>query len=366
MGDASTVQSVAVEPNFGGSDHRVVSCEIQCPVPKITFAKKKIRLYSKGDYVALNDEVKNFDWNSYLNSKCIETNWSRFKRKYEELLDKYVPFKLVQIGQRHKPPWGNYRSIAKAKVNRRKAKIHAEKTGLVADKILYEDAQDHVNVTITQAKGHYEDKLVEELNTNPKRFWNYTRHFSRSTSTIDFLHDCGERISDDTKKAELLNDFFASVLTDESDINKSEMPDLGENVDSVLKDISWDPEDVRFKLIQLKADKAAGPDLVSVNVLRNCPDFDTPLCILFNQSMQTGMVPQDWRDANITPLHKKGPRSCKKNYRPVSLTSQVVKIMERLIQDSILSILRENKTISCHQHGFQAGCLCYPVVIMLV
>ena len=210
VGDASTVQSVVVEPNFGGSDHRVVCCEIQCPVPKITFAKKKIRLYSKGDYVALNDEVKNFDWNSYLNSKCIETNWSRFKRKYEELLDKYVPFKLVQIGQRHKPPWGNYRSIAKAKVNRRKAKIHAEKTGLVADKILYEEAQDHVNVTITQAKGHYEDKLVEELNTNPKRFWNYTRHFSRSTSTIDFLHDCGERIVDDTKKAELLNDFRIS------------------------------------------------------------------------------------------------------------------------------------------------------------
>ena len=86
--------------------------------------------------------------------------------------------------------------------------------------------------------------------------------------------------------------------------------------------------------------------------------FDSPLCLLFNQSLQTGCVPQDWRDSNITPLHKKGSRADKCNYRPVSLTSQVVKVMERLLQDSILNIVKMNKTICCHQHGFQAGCSC--------
>ena len=104
--------------------------------------------------------------------------------------------------------------------------------------------------------------------------------------------------------------------------------------------------------------KASGPDQISVNVLRNCLDFDVPLCLLFNQSIQTSILPQDWRDANVTPLHKKGPRSKKQNYRPVSLTSQVVKLLERLIQDSLLSLLQENGTITCHQHGFQSGCSC--------
>ena len=79
---------------------------------------------------------------------------------------------------------------------------------------------------------------------------------------------------------------------------------------------------------------------------------------------KTGSVPQDWRDANVTPLHKKGPRSDKKNYRPVSLTSQVVKILERLMQDSILKLLQENGTISCHQHGFQSGCSCVSQLLL--
>lgn len=118
------------------------------------------------------------------------------------------------------------------------------------------------------------------------------------------------------------------------------------------------PSDVRVKLTKLAGNKASGPDLISVNVLRNCPDFDVPLCLLFNQSLQTGMLPQDWRDANVTPLHKKGPRSKKQNYRPVSLTSQVVKILERLVQDVLLNLLQKNETITCHQHGFQAKCSC--------
>lgn len=270
VGDASSVQSVIVGDSFGGSDHNMVCMEILCPVPKISFAKRKIWLYSKGDYEGMCVEVQNFDWTSYLSSKSIETNWARFKRKYEELMEKHIPFKLIQIGQRHKPPWSNYRSIQRAKLSRRKAKVAAKRSGLVADQILYEDAQNAVNETITQAKGHYENKLVDELETNPKRFWNYTRHFSRSTSTIDCLHDSGERITDDSRKAEMLNDYFISVLTDETEINRSEIPEAGENVEHVLKDIHWDPEDVREKLMKLKMNKASGPDLINVCVLKNC------------------------------------------------------------------------------------------------
>ena len=78
-----------------------------------------------------------------------------------------------------------------------------------------------------------------------------------------------------------------------------------ENVSHVLRDVNINPAMVRVKLLKLKGNKASGPDLISVNVLRNCPDFDVPLSLLFNQSVQTGSVPQDWRDAHVTPLHKK-------------------------------------------------------------
>ena len=74
--------------------------------------------------------------------------------------------------------------------------------------------------------------------------------------------------------------------------------------------------------------------------------------------MATGVVPQDWRDANVTPLFKKGSRNKVNNYRPVSLTSQVCKLLERIIYDQIYRTLIENGTISCDQHGFQEKCSC--------
>jgi hypothetical protein len=74
-----------------------------------------------------------------------------------------------------------------------------------------------------------------------------------------------------------------------------------------------------------------------------------------------GHVPQDWRDANVTPLFKKGSRSIATNYRPVSLTSQIVKLFERLIQDAIITHITRNRIISCHRHGFQRMCSCKRV-----
>ena len=67
---------------------------------------------------------------------------------------------------------------------------------------------------------------------------------------------------------------------------------------------------------------------------------------------------QDCRDANITPLFKNGFRIAPNNYRPVSLTSQVVKIPKRIIYDELMELATKNKTISYDQHGFQDKCSC--------
>ena len=69
-------------------------------------------------------------------------------------------------------------------------------------------------------------------------------------------------------------------------------------------------------------------------------------------------VNADWRDANITPLFRKGSRLSPNNYRPVSLTSQVVRILERIIYDQLMDFIVSNQIISCEQHGFQKHCSC--------
>ena len=69
-------------------------------------------------------------------------------------------------------------------------------------------------------------------------------------------------------------------------------------------------------------------------------------------SYRTGILPSDWKSANVIPIHKKGPTKCASNYRPISLTSEVVKVMEIVIRRKIVSFLVSNSLIDNMQHGF--------------
>ena len=84
-----------------------------------------------------------------------------------------------------------------------------------------------------------------------------------------------------------------------------------------------------------------------------------PLMMLFRKSMETGEVPEQWREGNVTAIFKKKGSRCEPgNYRPVSLTSQIGKIFERLIRDRVVKFLEENNKLRDSQHGFRARRSC--------
>ena len=76
------------------------------------------------------------------------------------------------------------------------------------------------------------------------------------------------------------------------------------------------------------------------------------LSIIFERSWRTAEVPEDWRKANVTPMFKKGKKEDRGNYRPVSLTSILGKMMEQLILEVIIKQVEEKKVIRNSQHGF--------------
>ena len=79
--------------------------------------------------------------------------------------------------------------------------------------------------------------------------------------------------------------------------------------------------------------------------------MSTPLTKLFNLSLEEGIVPSEWKEANITPLFKKGLTNKSENYRPVSLTSVVCKLLETLIRDHMVEFLVKHKLINTSQQG---------------
>ena len=77
------------------------------------------------------------------------------------------------------------------------------------------------------------------------------------------------------------------------------------------------------------------------------------LAQLFQQSLSSGKLPLDWISSNVVPVHKKGDKHLPSNYRPISLTSIVVKIMERIIHRQLIATLEHHNILDDCQFGFR-------------
>ena len=160
--------------------------------------------------------------------------------------------------------------------------------------------------------------------------------------------------------AVILNSFFHSVFITEDTSSLPEMDNIftgTENDTLKIEEIS--ENDVAKHLRNLDPNKSTGADQISARLLRECQnELVLPLKLLFNRSLQEGLVPSLWKCANVTPIFKKGSKSEASNYRPISLTSVVIKIFERILKDKITSFLDKHNLIIDTQHGFRNNRSC--------
>ena len=87
-------------------------------------------------------------------------------------------------------------------------------------------------------------------------------------------------------------------------------------------------------------------------------EISAPLAAVFNLSLEYEVVPLEWKEANIIPLFKKGSRNKSEDYRQVSLTSVIFKLLERLIKDHLVDFLVKHNLINPSQRGFLKGRSC--------
>ena len=116
-------------------------------------------------------------------------------------------------------------------------------------------------------------------------------------------------------------------------------------------------EAVLKKLDSLDTNKSVGPDNIHpMNSLRRLAnELEEPLTVIFQKSLNEGQLPDDWRNAIISPIHKKGSKVTASNYRPISLTSIACKILESFVKEAVIKFLTEEKLISSKQYGFMNG-----------
>lgn len=117
---------------------------------------------------------------------------------------------------------------------------------------------------------------------------------------------------------------------------------------------SLDSSPTKKLMYSLDPNKAPGPDGISPRVLKElAPEIAPILADIFRQSIETGQVPADWKEAFVTPIYKKGEHCDPSNYRPVSLTSVPCKLMEHIIVSQLMQHLEANSILCDQQHGFR-------------
>ena len=163
-------------------------------------------------------------------------------------------------------------------------------------------------------------------------------------------------VDEDIDIGETMVSYFSTVHTN---YRGEEMPEMSDITNKQIKDIKITPELVEKKLKDLNPHKSCGADGVHSYVLREtAKSMSIPLALIYQKSLDEGVCPEEWKCANVTPIQKKGDWTEPSNYRPVSLTSQVCKVLESIIRDRIVQHLTDNKLLNDAQHGFREGRSC--------
>ncbi|KAK4813791.1 hypothetical protein QYF61_026373 [Mycteria americana] len=180
-------------------------------------------------------------------------------------------------------------------------------------------------------------------------------HVSAALAT--FLRNIVTKVEE---KAEVLNASFASFFNSNTSCSLgTQPPELEDRDGEQNKAPIIQGEMVSDLLHHLDTHKSMGLDGIHPRVLRELVEVLTkPLSILYQQSWLSGEVPLDWRLANVMPFYKKSQKEDPGNYRPVSLTSVLGKVMEQIILSAITWHIQDNEAIRPSQHGFMKGRFC--------
>ncbi|KAK2166213.1 hypothetical protein NP493_1331g00010 [Ridgeia piscesae] len=205
---------------------------------------------------------------------------------------------------------------------------------------------EYINNTITQG-----------LQTNnSKPFWKYIKSRKQDNIGVAPLKKNGSLVCDSKEKAEILLDQFQSVFTRDGG---SAPPHLDPPQHPIISDININTAGVCKLLKAINPHKACGPDQIPNVILKNCADTLSPaLRDIFQRSLDTAVLPSDWRTANVSAVFKKGDKHLPENYRPISLTSVPCKILEHIIYRHLMTYLEEHNILTDLNHGFRAGFSC--------
>lgn len=336
------------DSGLGCSDHFPIKFNLKLSSRRKKSTKRYVYNFKKADWVHMNSDFENTDWDSIFANKNMEDSWDAFKVKFLEVSNRHIP--RIKINDEFQPPW--YDSEVH-ELFKKKQWFHKRWKKSKSD-LHYIKFAECRKLFKNLVEKKLEDNFTDETNNNliTKKFWSYIKSKSNSHRIPEVISYNNRVRSSPKDQSELFNEYFYDQFSSASAYNI----DLDFTNDEQYK-VDFSPNLIKKHLIDINPNKAQGPDLIHGRILKTCANsLAHPLSKLFMMSYKTGCIPADWKIANVVPIHKKGSKIEASNYRPISLTSLVMKIYEKVIRDELLS--RCGHLIDQRQHGFMASKSC--------
>ena len=342
------------------TDHGVVCFEFRASTKAQHKVNRTVYDYRRGDFEGLRRALESINLcNLVRDSENIDLAWTEWKDVFMSAVSDYIPTRKIK--GRNTPPWisGEIIHILRKKET---ARLKLRKpTASEQQRQKYKELRKKAKIMIQESRENYFGSLDSDLARRPKRFWSIFKLTSKSRSFPESMSSCEQnelstQASTPRRIAELFNSYFASVFSAPSEV-RSHPVWSSPSVGPFITDLQISVTEVQAHLRQLDVNKATGSDGIPSRLLKEAAEQIAPsLTKLFNKSLQLGVVPSDWKLANLVPVFKKGKREHVENYRPISLLSVISKILERCVLAGLKDHLQQK--ISLFQHGFLAGRSC--------
>lgn len=307
--------------------------------------------FKKAKFDELNDYVGKIDFESAFN-RCSSVDDMVLFFYYILYIgfEWFVPKK--ESRNRKYPPWYNK---TLRRLRNKKNRIFRRYCSSARCPLLYESYKFLRRKFVNYQNFLYREYLLnvqKNLKADPSAFFSFVKIKSKLPnvpSTLSFNNKTATNLMD---ICELYADFFDDVYKVDGDSSGNSWTDIKKIVD--IGNISVTGKQVYDCLSKVKLKKSIGPDMVPPIVLRNCASTLTaPLCMIFNESLSTGVFPSCWKESYITTLFKSGSRKNAVNYRGVAILPSIAKVFESIVCKVLTLEMRQH--ISEFQHGFISG-----------
>ena len=141
--------------------------------------------------------------------------------------------------------------------------------------------------------------------------------------------------------------------------NTNKNTSYDEKTQEEITDIEITLKDVKDAIKEIPTYAAPGPDKLPAIIFKECvEELAEAIQIIWRKSLDNTDIPKELKLQTIIPLFKKGSKGLAENYRPVSLTSHLIKVFERVFRKKMIKFIEDNLLLSNNQHAFRKGRSC--------